>query len=160
MPRKRQQLELYTKDCWRHVAFLLPDSVRRRPESLLCTACRHRGSSLLQQALLIVQLWVWGLGLVAFEVQLLPGLRKRFDLFLVHWGIAIEIDGPQHFHGSCYGTPAHAQWEWDRHVDAECRRAGQRLVRLHYADQQEWAGAVQKALGSQEVIIYTSSYGL
>lgn len=160
MPKQNEQRKVYIKDCWRHAALLLPDSVRRRPDSLLCMACRQGYSVLLQQALLILQLRVWGLGLVAFECHLVPGLRKRFDMYLVHWGVAIEVDGPHHFHGSFYGTPASAQWEWDRHVDAECHRAGQRLVRLHYADQAEWAVAVRAAMARQDVVIHTSSYGL
>ena len=52
------------------------------------------------------------------------------------------------------------QYAWDRAVDAECRRVGQRLVRLHYADKEECANIVQAALYSREVITYTSLYGL
>ena len=95
-----------------------------------------------------------------FECVLIPGLQKRFDIYLVFWGIAIEVDGPQHFHGRYYGTPAQVQYAWDRHVDAECLRAGQRLVRLHYADVTEWVSTVFKALHSQDMLTYTSSYGL
>lgn len=56
MPKQNEQRKVYIKDCWRHAALLLPDSVRRRPETLLCMACCQGYSLLLQQALLILQL--------------------------------------------------------------------------------------------------------
>jgi very-short-patch-repair endonuclease len=103
---------------------------------------------------------MWGLGLLAFECQLVPGLRKRFDIYLVHWNVAVEVDGQQHFEGSYYGTPAAVQYEWDRQVDAACERVGQRLVRLHWADRHEWAITVATTLANQKLVTYTSSYGL
>eukprot|EP00960_Hanusia_phi_P021659 641881-Hanusia_phi.AAC.1 len=36
----------------------------------------------------------------------------------MNWGIAIEVDGEQHFQGQCYGMQARQQQEWDRKVDA------------------------------------------
>lgn len=158
---KAQERALYALECLCHVAWLLPDSVRRKPDSARrCRACSQAGSKLWRAAVTILQAWVVGLGLLAFECVLIPGLPKRFDIYLVFWNIAVEVDGAQHFHGWFYDTPAADQWAWDRHVDAECRRVGQRLVRLHYADMHEWASTVQRALTSQATVIYTSSYGL
>jgi hypothetical protein len=152
---------VYILDCGHHVGYRLPDSVRRRPGTALrCRACHLDGSRLWQLALSILQPLWWWLGMLDFERVLIPGLQKRFDIYLQAWGIAIEVDGPQHFHGTCYGTPAEVQYAWDRRVDEECKRVGQRLVRLHYADTCEWASTVLGALFSQEVVIYTSSYGL
>ena len=160
MGGRRQEHQVYLLDCGHHVGCRLPDSVRRRPGSALrCRACHQDGSRLWQLAVAILQA-IWWLGMIDFERVLIPGLQKRFDIYLQAWGIAIEVDGPQHFCGTYYGTPAAVQYEWDRHVDAECRRVGQRLVRLHYADTWEWASTVWAALSSQEVITYTSSYGL
>jgi len=68
--------------------------------------------------------------LLVTECELLP--EQRFDIYLVHLGIAIEVDGEQHFEGSYYGTPAALQFARDRKKDAMCLEAGQKLVRLHY----------------------------
>lgn len=144
-----------------HVALLEPDSARRRPGSASrCWACSGGGSSLFRDVLFMLELLVVGLGRLAFECALLPGLQKRFDIFLVDWGIAIEVDGPQHFFGSIYGFPAEAQFAWDRFVDAQCQFWGLRLVRLHYLDVAEWAATVQAAMSSQQPVVYTSSYKL
>ncbi len=56
------------------------------------------------------------------ECELLP--EQRFDIYLVHVGIAIEVDGEQHFAGIYYGTPAALQIERDRKKDAMCLAAG------------------------------------
>ena len=73
---------LYLLDCCCHVALLLPDSVRRRPASALrCKACHQGGSKLWRLALAILQTRIWGLGLLAFECELVPGLHKRFDIY-------------------------------------------------------------------------------
>lgn len=101
-----------------------------------------------------------GLGAIAFECSLLQGVRKLFDIYLLQWGLAVEVDGPQHFQGSYCDVPWEEQYHWDRHVDAVCRLEGQRLVRLHWQDRHEWASTVQRALASHDVVTYTSSYGL
>jgi hypothetical protein len=161
MPRIRQERRVYLLQCQRHVAILLEDSVRRRPASATrCYACNLVGSKLWQRALQVLEQGVAELGRSSYECVLVHGLHKRFDMYLLQWGIAIEVDGSQHFHGSFYGTPAAVQYAWDRQVDAICRQLGQRLVRLHYADEGEWASTVKAALRSQEVVTYTSSYGL
>ena len=53
--------------------------------------------------LIVLQFSMWGLGLLALECQLMPGQRKRFDIYLVHWKVAVEVGGPQHFEGSNKG---------------------------------------------------------
>lgn len=152
---------MYTLSCGRHRGYLLPDSLRRRPETALrCRACHHAGSKLWREALRVLQECVANLGPIAFEVYVLPGLHKRFDIYLLQWGVAIEVDGSQHFSGSYYAVPWEVQYVWDREVDELCRQQGQRLVRLHYRDQHEWASTVQAALSSQQVVTYTCSYGL
>ena len=90
------------------------------------------------------------------ECELLP--EQRFDIYLVHLGIAIEVDGEQHFEGSYYGTPAALQFARDRKEDAMCLEAGQKLVRLHYLDKASWGATVLAALCSQCIITYSPSY--
>lgn len=93
---KSGQRVAYILYCRRHVAYLLPDSVRRRPNTALrCRACQHGGSKLWRHVLRVLQECVQGLGPIAFEVYVLPGLQKRFDIYLLDWGIAIEVDGNQ-----------------------------------------------------------------
>ena len=101
---------------------------------------------------------------MAFESHLLPAPPgqggKPFDIYFPELGLAVEVDGAYHFVGSMHGMPAEAQYAWDRRVDDACMRQGQRLVRLHYRDEQEWAGAVLAALSSKDTVTYTSSYRL
>ena len=159
--KKAQQRQVYWLECRRHAAVLLPDSVRRRPHSALrCQACRGKGSQLWRKVLADLQLCVVGLGLLAFECNMLAGVQKRFDIYLVEHGLAIEVDGAQHFEGSYRGVPWQVQWLWDRAVDAACKQQGLRLVRLHYKDTKQWATKVQAALGSQQPVTYTKSYGV
>lgn len=160
MPCRQRQRVMYILPCG-HVRWLLPDSVRRRPEcARRCMACLQGGSRLWQRAVHVLQRDVQGLGRLAFECQIVPGLQKRVDIYLVDWNIAVEVDGEQHFSGSYCGVPAEVQYARDRHVDAVCRQQGQRLVLLHYRDEMEWGSIVKEALASQEVVTYTTSYKL
>ena len=136
---------------------LQPDSIRRRQASTAaCRLCRGEGSSHLQDAVQLLEQGLGGLGLLVTECELLP--EQRFDIYLVHLGIAIEVDGVQHFEGSYYGTPAALQFARDRKEDAMCLEAGQKLVRLHYLDKASWGATVLAALCSQCIITYSPSY--
>lgn len=158
--KKSCKPQAYILECGQHMAFLLPDSVRRRPDSARrCRACQQVGSRSWREALRIIQSEVQGLGPVAFECQLLD-VQKRFDAYLRQHKLAIEFDGVQHFEGCYFGVSAEQQYKFDRKIDEECKKKGQRLVRLHHKDMREWASTVQKAISSQQVITYTSSYKL
>ena len=136
---------------------LQPDSIHRRQASTAaCRLCRGEGSSHLQDAVQLLEQGLGGLGLLVTECELLP--EQRFDIYLVHLGIAIEVDGEQHFEGSYYGTPAALQFARDRKKDAMCLEAGQKLVRLHYLDKASWGATVLAALCSQCIITYSPSY--
>eukprot|EP00966_Prymnesium_polylepis_P299380 6918221-Prymnesium_polylepis.1 len=82
----------------------------------------------------------------------------------MNWGIAIEVDGEQHFQGQCYGMQARQQQEWDRKVDAMCEQSGQRLVRLHYKDDDQWVSTVKAAIEATQaghdsaLLLKTTSY--
>ncbi len=158
--KKPQQRVEVVLECGRHHAVLLPNSLRRRPQSgRRCLACRGLCSGLLREVLACLQL-VEGLGPLAFECHLVRGMHKRFDIYLTKWGVAVMVDGRQHFEGSYQGVPWEVQYARDRQVDAACRLQGQRLVRLHYKDNTEWASTVKRALGSTDMVAYTSSYKL
>lgn len=135
-------------------------SVRRKPHSAFqCQVCEGRASSYIRDAAQVLAS-VPGLGPVAFEAQLIPGLPKLFDFWWPEQGLAGELDGEGHFVDSCFGLAAEDQCAWDRHVDALCTERGLRLVRLHYKDRNQWAHTVQQAQHSQQVVTYTKSYGL
>lgn len=125
---------------------------RRRPSQLLCTV-----RSALQQA-------VPDLGPVVLEACLLPQTSKPFDMWLPRWGIAVEVDGKQHFRGAMHSTSAAAQYARDRAVDAACRQQRLRLLRCHYQDDKQWGSAAQRAVAAVKqnphcsFVFYTGSY--
>lgn len=154
--RKPERRKLIALECGRHAKLLLPSSVQRRPASALhCRQCSKENSRLEREARQVLD--ACGCTVVS-EWCGLPGLRKRFDYFLVAERIAIEVDGPHHFSGDCYGVPWWEQYARDRRVDAACMQAGLRLVRLHHADREGWARTVQLALSCPLPIIYSPSY--
>lgn len=86
------------------------------------------------------------LGPVVMEAQLLNRLQHPFDLWLPKWGIAAEVDGPQHFTSNMHSKSVAAQQRRDRKIDAACTKQGLRLLRLHYADRKQWGSLLQWAL--------------
>lgn len=93
--------------------------------------CRLDGSRLLQLAPPCNRLW---LGMLELERLLAPGAAETILRRLQAYGIAVEVDRPQHFCGTCFGTVAEVQDAWDRRLGDECQWLGQQLVQLHSAD--------------------------
>lgn len=159
---KRNAFQL---DCLIYVGWLQLDTLRKNGTApLQCLFCQNScaGSLYWRRAVKVLE-QVDGLGDMAFESHLLvpcPGRAKPFDIFLVLHKMAIEVDGSYHFCGSWKGIPWQVQYDWDRKVDKACQQQGQRLVRLHYKDESEWASTVKAALDSQQIVTYTKSYGL
>jgi very-short-patch-repair endonuclease len=85
---------------------------------------------------------------VVLEACLLPKSTKLFDFWLPRWGIAVEVDGRQHFVGGMHDATAQAQQSQDRRIDKLAKKHKLRLLRLHYADDKQWKcllqGAIQK----------------
>lgn len=87
------------------------------------------------------------LGPVVLEARLLNKFQHPFDMWFPKWQIAAEVDGRQHFEGAMHGKQAAAQERQDRRVDDKCRKQGLRLLRFHYADEQQWGSLMQWAVG-------------
>lgn len=134
-------------------ALACPEHGRGRgPSQLLC-----RVRSALQQA-------VPESGPIVLEACLLPDSSKPFDMWLPRWGIAVEVDGEQHFRGAMHSTSAAAQYARDRQVDEACRRHRLRLLRCHYQDDRQWGSAAQRAVAAVKAnphcsfVFFTGSY--
>ena len=125
-------------------------TLRRRPETAL--RCPEHGggtwqlSEAAQGMRAAMTSTIPGLGPVVLEAHLLPGSQKPFDFWLPRYGIAVEVDGRQHFRGSMHGETAAARQQRDRRVNALCKKRRLRLVRCHYADRQEWGALMQQAV--------------
>lgn len=162
--RKERFYFQYDCGCWGYKQLR---SLRRRKEAAL--ACpehgRHKGPS---QLLLLVRSnmrqAVPDLGPMVLEACLLPNSSKPFDMWLPKWGIAVEVDGKQHFRGSMHGTAAQRQYQRDRAVDAACRQHRLRLLRCHYEDDKQWGSMAQRAVQAVKAnphcscVWYTGSY--
>jgi hypothetical protein len=61
-------------------------------------------------------------------------------------GIAVEVDGRQHFKEGMYGKSAATQQARDRQIDALCQQHRLRLLRLHHADDKQWVRLLQWAV--------------
>lgn len=153
-----------------HKAYKLPDTVRKAggEEKLRCAFCDGKPSQLMQDIVRKLE-GVNGLGeglqRVAFESVPIAELpEKRVDMYVPELGIAVEGDGRHHFHDSHHGKPAWQQYGRDRAFDEVCEAAQQRLVRLHYRDEHEWAGLIEQAIeeannhGGAPFVMCTSSY--
>jgi hypothetical protein len=162
--RKERFLFQYDCGCW---GFKQLRSLRRRKEAAL--ACpehdRPRGpTQLLLQVRCSMQQAVPDLGPIVLEACLLPKYSKPLDMWLPKWGIAVEVDGRQHFRGSMHGTAAQRQYRRDREVDAACRKHRLRLVRCHYQDDRQWGSLLQQAVKAVKAnplcsfVFYTRSY--
>lgn len=134
-------------------ALACPEHGRDRgPSQLLCDV-----RSAMQQA-------VPELGPAVLEACLLPGSSKPFDMWLPRWGIAVEVDGEQHFRGAMHSTSAATQYARDRQVDAACRQHRLRLLRCHYQDDKQWGSAAQRAVAAVlanphcSFVFFTGSY--
>lgn len=161
---KERQLFQYSCGCWGYKQLR---TLRRRKDAAL--ACpehgrRRKPSKLLLRVRRSMQQAVPDLGPVVLEACLLPGSSKPFDMWLPRWGIAIEVDGRQHFRGSMHSKTAAAQYSRDRAVDAACRAARLRLVRCHFEDDKQWGRLAQQAVQAVKTnphcsfVKYTGSY--
>lgn len=94
---RSSQPALWLLDCGKHVGRKQVASVRRKPHSAFqCQVCEGRASSYIRDAAQVLAS-VPGLGPVAFEAQLIPGMPKLFDLWWPEQGLAGELDGEGHF---------------------------------------------------------------
>lgn len=74
--------------------------------------------------------------------------------------IFVEADGKQHMNGKYKNTTAEAQKLIDERKDQQTLKAGQRLVRLHYLDKDEWEYALEDAIKliDRPFVIYSATY--
>lgn len=161
---KDRQLFKYDCGCW---GLKQLRTLRRRGQAAL--ACPEHGrrrqpSQLLHQVRSALQQAVPDVGPVVLEACLLPKSSKPFDMWLPRWGIAVEVDGKQHFRGSMHSTAAAAQWQRDRAVDAACCRHRLRLLRCHFQDDKQWGAVAQQAVAAVKqnprcsFVFFTASY--
>lgn len=145
---------VYVKlDCGECLGYKQLDSLRRRPETAY--KCGRHGGSWKPSSLEVaveqeLSMHVADLGPIVAQACLLPGVDKRFDMWLPAHKIAVEADGKQHFEGKMHNTPATHQLTYDRKIDDLCWEHGLRLVRLHYRDQLSWADCVAAAIEAVE----------
>ena len=162
--RRERFLFQYDCGCWGYKQLR---SLRRRKEAAL--ACpehdRRRGlSQLLLEVRSCMRQAVPDLGPIVLEACLLPNSSKPFDMWLPKWGIAVEVDGRQHFRGSMHGKAAQRQYRRDREVDEACRKHRLRLLRCHYEDDRQWGSRLQQAVNAVKAnphcsfVFYTHSY--
>ena len=164
MERKDRFFFQYDCGCWGYKQLR---SLRRRKEAALaCPEHSKRGgvSQLLLQVRSSMRHAVPDLGPIVLEACLLPKSSKPFDMWLPKWGIAVEVDGRQHFRGSMHGKAAQQQYRRDRAVDAACRQHRLRLLRCHYEDDRQWGTLLQQAVQAVQAnthssfVLYTRSY--
>ena len=127
-------------------------SMQRKPSTALWCPDHSEGCRQLSEAAQGVRAamtsTVPDLGPVVREAHLLPGTQKPFDFWLPRYHIAIEVDGRPHFRGGMHGDTSAARERRDRAINAACRRRRLRLVRCHYADDQQWGRLVQQAVAA------------
>jgi len=161
---KERQLFQYDCGCWGYKQLR---SLRRRKEAAL--ACpehgrRRRPSKLLLAVRDALRTAVPDLGPIVLEACLLPQSSKPFDMWLPKWGVAVEVDGRQHFRGSYSSKTAVQQYKQDRAVDAACCAHRLRLLRCHFEDDKQWGSKLQQAVQAVKenpychFIYYTHSY--
>lgn len=127
-------------------------SMQRKPDTALWCPDHGKGCRQLSEAAQRVRSTmtstVPNLGPVVREAHLLPGTQKPFDFWLPRYHIAIEVDGREHFRGGMYDKTAAARQRQDRAINAACTKRRLRLVRCHYADDQQWGPLVQQAVAA------------
>lgn len=148
MEGKERHLFQYDCGCWGYKQLR---TLRRRPAAALACpehARQRRPSQLVLRVRSALQSAVPDLGPVVLEACLLPSGAKPFDMWLPRWGIAVEVDGKQHFRGGMHSTPALAQFARDRAVDEACMQHRLRLLRCHYLDDKQWGTRAAQAVAA------------
>jgi hypothetical protein len=78
--------------------------------------------------------------------------------------LEVDTDGPQHFSKGMHSTTPQQQRAADRRKDRAAWNRGRRVVRLHHADEHEWAEKIGEAVRLansptyRALLLYTSSY--
>lgn len=78
--------------------------------------------------------------------------------------VEVDTDGPQHFSKGMHKTTPQQQRAADRRKDQAAWKKGRRVLRLHHADQHEWAEKIAEAVrlanspNYRALLLYTSSY--
>ncbi len=86
-------------------------------------------------------------GTIAWEAQAVEGERAPYDLYVIGPELLIEVDGEGHSESAMYGVYGVAmQRAIDARKDRAARGAGYMLLRLSFADKQQWRELVIRAI--------------
>lgn len=127
-----QQL-IFWRACRKHVGLICPHMLRQRwAEGWRCDYCGGAAASMHEG---MVRADLRALGLASMEqVKVLRGAYGAVDFYVPAYDLIIQVDGPGHVEEGCKSVSLEAQQEIDGRFNAEARRQGRRLLRLHFKD--------------------------
>jgi hypothetical protein len=141
---------LRCKDGQQHFGYMTIEAVDSNQRSLDCYRCcprmAGRPSRYEQEAYQAIELAMQervpiaqNFGLWVCESRVIPGKpNSPVDIFFIQLRLVCQIDGEPHFKGKMHGVPSKMFQQRDKEFDAAAWDAGFRLLRMHFADMENF----------------------
>lgn len=124
-------------DCRLHLTFRTVKSMSNKDDGVkcpTCTPCSKRKASQIEEAMLALLTSQFRNRVYLREDRLLGGCFGATDFYIKDAHLAVELDGEQHFSKGHISCSVAKQQAIDTAKDAEYRKQGYNLLRVHHAD--------------------------